>query len=94
VSALKVNPATDLLYVANRFGGIIDIFDPFSLLPGNFMKAEGGVAYLTIDGEENNLVVLHPRSRLIRMINMISKSQRGVVDTGADPYGVVIFGER
>lgn len=94
VSALKVNPATDLLYVASKFGGIIDIYDPFSLMPGNFLKAAGGVGYLTIDGEENNLVVVHPRNRLIRMINLISKKERGAVDTGVDPYCVTIFGER
>jgi YVTN family beta-propeller protein len=94
VSALKVNPATDLLYVATSFGGIIDIYDPFSLMPGNFLKADGGVGYLTIDGEENNLMVLHPRNRLIRLINLVSKKQRGLVDTGADPYCAAIFGER
>lgn len=94
VSALKVNPATDLLYVATRFGGIIDIYDPFSLMPGNFLKADGGVGYLTIDGEENNLVVVHPRNRLIRLINLISKQQRGLIDTGADPFCTAIFGER
>ncbi len=94
VSAMKVNPATDLLYVATRFGGIIDIYDPFSLMPGNFLKADGAVGYLAIDGEENNLVIVHPRERLIRLINLISKKQHGLVDTGADPYCTAIFGER
>lgn len=94
VSAMKVNPATDLLYVATKFGGIIDIYDPFSLMPGNFLNDAGGVNYLTIDGEENNLLVLHPRDRLIRLINLVSKKERGVVDTGADPYCMTIFGER
>ncbi len=94
VSALKVNPATDLLYVATKFGGIIDIYDPFSLMPGNFLKADGGVGYLTIDGEENNLVVVHPRNRLIRLINLVSKQQSGLVDTGAEPYCAALFGER
>jgi YVTN family beta-propeller protein len=94
ISAMKVNTATDLLYVATRFGGIIDIYDPFSLMPGNFLKADGGVSYLTIDGEENNLVALHPRNQLIRLINLVSKQQRGVIDTGADPYCAVLFGER
>ncbi|WP_224981138.1 YncE family protein [Geomonas agri] len=94
VSALKVNSATDLLYVATRFGGIIDVYDPSSLMPVNFLRADGGVNYMTIDGEENNLLALHPRNRLIRLINLVSKKERGVVDTGADPYCAVIFGER
>ena len=63
-------------------------------MPVNFLKAEGGVNYLAIDGEENNLLVLHPRNRLIRLVNLVSRTERGAVDTGADPYCAAIFGER
>lgn len=94
VSALKVNPLTDMLYVGTRFGGIIDIYNPFTLMAGDFLKADGGVGYMTIDGEENNLLVVHPRNRLLRMINLVSKKDRGLVDTGDDPYCAAIFGER
>lgn len=94
VSSMKVNPSTDRIYVGNRIGGIIDIYDPFTLTAGDFINAAGGVGYMTIDGEENNLVVIHPRSRLLRIVNLISKKERGLLDTGAEPYSVVFFGER
>jgi YVTN family beta-propeller protein len=94
VSSMKVNPSNDRIYVGNRLGGIIDIYDPFTLTSGDFLNADGGVGYMTIDGEENNLLVIHPRTRLLRLINLISKKERGVLDTGAEPYSVVIFGER
>jgi YVTN family beta-propeller protein len=94
VSALKINKLTDMLYVGTRFGGMIDIYNPFTLMAGDFLKADGGVGYMTIDGEENNLLVVHPRNRLLRMINLVSKQDRGLVDTGADPYCTAIFGER
>jgi len=93
-SALKSNTSTDRLYVGNNFGGTIGIFDPFSLMPIDFIRDDGAVRYLTIDGEENNLLALHPRSRQIRLINLISKRERGVVDTGLAPYSLVLFGER
>ena len=94
VSSLKVNPLNDLIYVGNNFGGVIDIYDPFTLTGMDFLKAEGGINYMTIDGEENNLLVLHPRNSQLRFINLISKKERGLLDTGADPYCAVIVNER
>lgn len=94
VRSVKVNPLTDQIYVGNSFGGIIDIYDPFTLVVADFLQAEGGVGYMTIDGEENNLLVVHPRTRLLRLINLVAKKERGLLDTGADPYSVVFFGER
>lgn len=94
VTALKVNAATDQIYAGTRSGGIIDVYDPFTLIAVDFLNADGGVGYLTIDGDENNLLVIHPRNRLLRLINLIDKKERGLMDTGAEPYDVVIFGER
>ena len=94
VRSLKVNTSTDQIYVGNNFGGIIDIYDPFTLMVTDFLNADGGVGFMTIDGDENNLLAIHPRSRLLRLINLIAKKQRGQLDTGAEPYSVVIFGER
>jgi YVTN family beta-propeller protein len=94
VRSLKVNSFTDQIYVGNSFGGIIDIYDPFTLMVADFLNADGGVGYMTIDGEENNLLVVHPRIRLLRLINLIAKKERGALDTGAEPYSVVFFGER
>ena len=94
VRSVKVNPFTDQIYVGNSFGGIIDIYDPFTLIVTDFLNADGGVGYMTIDGEENNLLVTHPRARLLRLINLVSKKDRGQLDTGAEPYSVVFFGER
>jgi YVTN family beta-propeller protein len=94
VRGLKINTATDQIYAGNRFGGIIDIYDPFTLIAVDFLNADGGAGYLTIDGDENNLLVIHPRNRSLRLINLISKKERGQLDTGAEPYDAVIFGER
>lgn len=94
VRALKVNPLGDQLYVGSNFGGTIDIYDPFTLTGIDFLQAEGGASYLTIDSEENNLLALHPRRRQLRFVNLISKKERGLLDTGLDPYCVTVFSER
>jgi len=31
---------------------------------------------------------------LLRFVNLIGNKERGLLDTGAEPYAVVIFGER
>jgi len=94
VSAMKLNTATDRLYAGKNFGGLIDIYDPFTLMASDFLIAAGGIGFMTIDGDENNLLVVHPQSRLVRMINLVSRKERGLLDTGADPYCAVVFGER
>jgi hypothetical protein len=94
VGALKVNSATDLTYVGKKYDGTIDIFDPFSYLPGDFISAEGGVAYMAIDGDENNLVVVHPAAKTLQFINLISKREVATIDVGDNPHWVTMFGER
>lgn len=93
-SALKVNTFTDQIYLGKQFGGVIDIYDPFSFIPGDFLTVNGGVTYLTIDGEENNLLVLTPRSKALRMVNLVGKKEQAVLDTGEGPFWVAVFGER
>ncbi|NTV48430.1 MAG: beta-propeller fold lactonase family protein [Geobacteraceae bacterium] len=94
IKALKINTVTDQIYAGTRLGGAIDVYDPFTLIAVDFLNADGGVGYMTIDGDENNLLVIHPRNKLLRFINLIAKKERGLLDTGAEPYDVVIFGER
>ena len=93
-SALKLNPSTDKLYVGSRYGGAINVYNQYSLIPIEFLFVKEGVGYMTIDGEDNNLLAVLPRNRLLKLINLISKRERGVADTGAGPYCAVVFSER
>jgi YVTN family beta-propeller protein len=95
VSAIKVDPTTGRLFVAKKHDAIVDMYDPFSLLPMDFMKvAGGGASYMLIDDEENNLLLILPDQMVLQSINLISKKERLLVDLGDDPFWATIMGER
>jgi len=94
IGFIKVDTATDRLYVARKHQTIVDIFDPFSAIPMDFLKTAGGASYMLIDGEESNILMLLPDQSAIQSINLISKKERYLMDTGNPPYWSSIIGER
>ncbi len=92
--SLKVDPKTDLIYMARRPGADVEIFDPLSLVPSDFIRTGGSAAYMTIDDEGNNLVLLIPDAKTCRMVDLFRKGTAAEIDVGDDPYWVAIAGER
>ncbi len=92
--ALKVDPRTDLVYLARRGTGEIAIYDPFSFLPIDACRTGEDAAYLTIDGEGNNLFAVFPATNGMRMIRLIGKATALEVEVGEDPSWVTLMGER
>jgi YVTN family beta-propeller protein len=93
-TALKVDPRTGRIYLARSHTGQVEIFDPFSSLPIDFIRTEADVAYMTIDGEENNLVLALPEKKTVRAIRLNSKGVAAQIDVGDDPYWISLMGER
>jgi YVTN family beta-propeller protein len=93
-SSLKVDTRTEMLYLGKRYDGIIEIYDPFSLLPGDSLSVGGGVSYMTIDNEENNLCVVLPDRKRLVLVNLISRKIAAEMDVGDYPYWVTMMGER
>lgn len=94
IGFIKVDSATDRLYVAKKHDPVIDIYDPFSAIPMDFLKAAGGASYMMIDDEDNNILLLLPDQKELQSINLISKKARFLTDTGEVPYWSSIMGER
>jgi len=91
--SIKVDPVTNLIYVGRNIGPDIDIYDPFTLVAGDFIRAGGGVSSMTIDNQENNLCFLIPDKRILRIINLTSRRIISEIDVGEDPYWVTVMGE-
>jgi hypothetical protein len=89
-----VDNSTDRLYVAKKHDTQIDIYDPFSAIPMDFLKVAGGASYMLIDNEANNLLLVLPEQNALQSINLISKKERFLIDTGNVPYWSSIIGER
>lgn len=92
--ALKVDAMTDMIYIARKQASEVEIFDPFSLIAVDFIRTTGGASYMTIDGEENSLLLLSPERKTLTIVNINSRKVVSVLDVGEDPYRVSLMGER
>jgi YVTN family beta-propeller protein len=94
IAWIKVDTNTDKIYVGKSNAGIVEIYDPFSFISGEYIPVAGGVSHMTIDGEENNLVLIIPDKRLLQIINLVSRSVVREIDLDDDPYWTTMMGER
>jgi YVTN family beta-propeller protein len=93
-AALKVDPRSDLIYVGKADETIIQVFDPFALMPVNSIELPEGTSYLTIDDVENTLLALMPERRAVAFVDLTTRRVVGAVDVGRDPFILAVVGER
>ncbi len=93
-TALIVDSRTDRIYLARRNAFEIDIYDPISLLPVDAIPVPGEVAHMAIDDEGNNLVVVLPEQREIRILRLVGDETVARIDVGGDPFRTAFPGER
>jgi len=91
---LKVDPRTDLLYVARRFEPRLDVYDPYSMLSVDRVDLPGPANAMAIDETENTLLVLCGEDRALVVVDLGSRRVLAVLDVGSDPYDVAVTGER
>ncbi|MBU5637918.1 beta-propeller fold lactonase family protein [Geomonas sp. Red69] len=94
VSSLKVDRATDRLFVSMKGNNRVDIYDPFSYLPMDFITVAGTVSYMSIDVDQNDLLLVLSDRNAVQSVNLVSKMSRYISDTGVDPSWSAIMGER
>lgn len=93
-SGLKVDAATDLIYVAKSGERRISVYDPFSLIPVAGIDAVEGASYMAIDDAENALFALSADAAQIGVVELAHKKLAAVVDVGGSPRVLAIAGER
>ncbi len=93
-TAIKVDPKTNILYVGPAGGTDIEVYDPFSLIAGDFIPVEGEVVSMTIDNDNNTLCVVVPEKRVVKIVNLTSRKVIAEIDVDSDPYWVNVMGER
>jgi hypothetical protein len=89
-----VDPASDWIYMARRGGSDVEVLDPLTLMARRFLGAEGEVAFMTIDGQENSLFLLMPGKETLRIVDLIRHDPRAEIDVGVDPCWATVLGER
>jgi YVTN family beta-propeller protein len=92
--AVKTDPSTDRVYLARRRDVVVGVYDPTSFAPIGFVGTGRGVAYMTIAGDEGDLLMVSPDTRSVLVSNLISQRIVGEIDVGEEPYWVNLQGER
>jgi YVTN family beta-propeller protein len=92
--SIKVDPNTDLVYMGRRNDPRVGIYEPQSFVPLDYIRADGSVTHLTIDNDNNNLIMVEGDSKRVLMANLISKKIVGAMDVGEGPYWASVAGER
>ena len=58
------------------------------------LSVDGTAVYLTIDGEERNLLALLADRQKLQKINLISKKRIAEIEVSEGAFSVVVMGER
>ena len=94
LNAIKVDTMTSFIYLGRRNDTVVEMYDPFSFVRVDFIQTAGGVTYMTIDGETNNLYMVSPETKSLMITNLVSKKMPSEIDVGDGPYWVTMMGER
>jgi YVTN family beta-propeller protein len=94
MASIKVDTNTGLVYLGRKNDTVVEAYDPFSFVPVDFINTGGGIHYMTIDGEGNNLNMVNPGLKTLIGANLISKKMAYIIDVGESPYWVTVMGER
>jgi len=92
--ALHVDRDTDLIYLGKRGSTVVDIYDPFSQLPIDFLDVPGEPSDMVIDREENRLLLALPQENAVVAVDLVTKRIRAVMDVAGAPGSLGIMGAR
>lgn len=91
--ALRVDPRTDLLYVATDFGALT-AYEPVSLMAVGAIEIRGGAADAVIDDAENAMLLAMPGVEGVAAIDLAARREVGAADTAGPPFRIAVAGER
>ena len=63
-----------------------------SLLPIDRFRLEGYTEFLTIDEDDNSLLVLLPDRNAIQKLDLVSKKLRATIEVGDGGYSIAVMG--
>lgn len=92
-SAILVDSDTGLIYLGREGESQVDIYDPNSLLPIDFLEAVSPVD-MVIDDERNRLLLAGPTTAGVLAVGLTSRQPAGFIETGAPVRILAIAGAR
>ena len=94
MNSIKVDPRTDFVYLGRKNDIVVEAYEPNSFVPVDIVKTGGTIAYLVVDGEENNLYLVNADMKSLLVSSLVSKRTVYEIDVGDEPYWVTVMGEK
>ena len=91
-AAITVDVKNNSVYVGKKTGEVV-VVDPTAEMFIDSFAVEHGVNYITIDGEENALLLLTASGAMIHKLNLVSKRKLADLDTEEGGHALVVMGE-
>jgi YVTN family beta-propeller protein len=93
-AALQVDPRTDLLYVGRMDQAVVEVYDPFALVPIDTIAVPGPVSRLALDTQEGTLLAVVPSRGAVAVVDLASRRVRALLEVGPGAERVTLVGER
>jgi YVTN family beta-propeller protein len=91
-SSVQTDPRANRVYVGKKTGEVV-VVDPSTEMFIDSFAVEKGANFITIEGEENVLLVLAAAGNSIHKLNLVSKRKLAAMDTEAGGHALVVMGE-
>ncbi len=93
MDAIKVDPGSDLVYLAGRGDFTVGLYDPLSFGAVDFLDSGASIAAMATDGDENALYLVSPGTNRVLVSDRIRKRLVGELDVGDGPSWISVMGE-
>ena len=90
---IEIDPFDGLIYVGLKSGGVM-VLEPGFDLPVDTFSTSGGVAFLSLDREQNTLFALIPEHSRLEQYDLVSKKLLGAIEVDEGAYAVAVTGEQ
>jgi len=94
MNAIKIDKRTDYIYLGRKGDVTMEVYDPFTWVPIDYIPTDGDIQYMAIDGEQNYLYLINSGKRTVMVVNLVSRKMIAEFDVGEGPYWVTMMGER
>jgi len=93
MEAIKVDPATDFVFLAGPREFTVGLYDALSFVPVDFVETGAGIVNLATDSEYNTLYAVGHATNRVLVHDRIRKRRVAELDVGDEPVWLSVMGE-
>lgn len=94
METIKVDPATDHVYLAGRRDLVVGVYEPFAFGAIDVIDTGTGIVSMAADTDENHLYLVSPGTNRVLVVERIRKRLLDAFDVGDGPAWISLMGEQ